>query len=202
MSSSNETDKFEIFLHCKDLMDEYPDLCRYDSSYYGYRILLGPNAAFMALFGVSLLAYITVFALTRFKNAGFNVALILGVLCEIIGYLGRIMSWEDQWAQAGFMIQICCLTIAPAFLAAGIYFCLRSIVLAFGPGNSRIRPELYPRIVSPIPFPSRIVCGLADMRQPFSLSPATSSLLFCRPPVVACPASLPATTRARRPGRT
>lgn len=45
-------------------------------------------------------------------------------------------------------MQIVCLTIAPAFMAGGIYLCLRRIVYAFGPENSRIRPESYTRIVS------------------------------------------------------
>lgn len=39
-----------------------------------------------------------------------------------------------------------CLTIAPAFLAAGVYLCLSRIVTAFGPENSRIKPHSYPLI--------------------------------------------------------
>ena len=44
------------------------------------------------------------------------------------------------------MLQICCLTFAPAFLAAGIYFNLSRIVVVFGTQNSRIPPQWYPRI--------------------------------------------------------
>jgi len=58
------------------------------------------------------------------------------------------MSWKNQWEQNGFLIQIVCLTIAPAFMAGGLYLCLRRIVYAFGPENSRIKPESYTRIVS------------------------------------------------------
>lgn len=47
------------------------------------------------------------------------------------------------------MIQICCLTISPAFLAAGIYFCLSRIVTTIGSDNSRIPPKWYPRIFIP-----------------------------------------------------
>ena len=47
-----------------------------------------------------------------------------------------------------FLVQICTLTIGPAFLAAGVYLCLRRIVYVFGPENSRLRPEFYTRIVS------------------------------------------------------
>lgn len=47
------------------------------------------------------------------------------------------------------MIQICCLTFAPAFLAAGIYFTLSRIVTTFGVENSRIPALWYPRIFIP-----------------------------------------------------
>jgi hypothetical protein len=46
-------------------------------------------------------------------------------------------------------MQIVCLTIAPAFLAAGIYLCLSRIVVTFGAQNSRIKPKDYPRIFIP-----------------------------------------------------
>lgn len=49
-------------------------------------------------------------------------------------------------------MQIVCLTIAPAFLAAGIYLCLSRIVITFGPENSRIKPLSYPRIFIPCDF--------------------------------------------------
>jgi hypothetical protein len=38
------------------------------------------------------------------------------------------------------------LTIAPAFIAGGIYFCLSRIVETFGPSTSRLKPKSYPRI--------------------------------------------------------
>ena len=46
-------------------------------------------------------------------------------------------------------MQIVCLTIAPAFLAAGIYLTLSRIVITFGPENSHIKPLSYPRIFIP-----------------------------------------------------
>ena len=41
------------------------------------------------------------------------------------------------------MIQICCLIISPAFIAAGIYLTLKHIVLTFGAAWSRLRPAWY-----------------------------------------------------------
>lgn len=52
-------------------------------------------------------------------------------------------------AQNGFLIQIVCLTIAPAFFAAGLYLTLSRIVNVFGAHNSRIKASTYPRIFIP-----------------------------------------------------
>jgi hypothetical protein len=134
------------FLWCS----EHPksDLCDDVKTFYQYRLHLAPNAAFLAIFSLSLISFVITWVITRVGTA-FNVALILGLICEILGYAGRIMSWQNPWSENGFLIQICCLTIGPAFMAAGIYLCLRRIVSAFGAENSRLPPEYYTRIVSP-----------------------------------------------------
>jgi hypothetical protein len=61
------------------------------------------------------------------------------------------MQMSDTKARANtnqipFLIQIICLTIAPAVLAAGVYLCLSRIVLTFGQDNSRINARAYPII--------------------------------------------------------
>ncbi|GKT42436.1 sphingoid long-chain base transporter RSB1 [Colletotrichum spaethianum] len=124
------------------------DYCEGVPSYYMYRIALAPNVLFVVLFGLSLIAFVATYAATR-RGLAFNIAMSLGVITEIIGYVGRIMSWGNQWDEVGFMIQVCALTIGPAFLAAGIYLCIRQIVTAFGPDNSRIPPKWYTGIFIP-----------------------------------------------------
>ena len=54
-------------------------------------------------------------------------------------------------------MQIICLTIAPAFLAAGLYLTLSRIVTTFGPENSRIAALSYPRIFIPCDFVSLLL---------------------------------------------
>ena len=126
-----------------------PDICRYDRSYYMYRIDLAPNVLFLIIFSLSLVGFLGVYIKTR-RALSFTLAMCLGLICEVLGYAGRIMSWENQWDEDGFLVQIICLTIGPAFLAAGIYFCLQRIVCIFGPENSRLKPKQYPMIVSNI----------------------------------------------------
>lgn len=67
----------------------------------------------------------------------------LGTSAEVIGYVGRIMMHFNPYSTLGFQIQICCLIIAPAFIAAGIYLSLKHFVLAFGKSWSRLRPSWY-----------------------------------------------------------
>jgi len=126
-------------------------LCEDVSGFYGYRISLAANATLLALFAISLIGFLGVYAATR-RGLAFTFAFVAGVILEILGYAGRIMSWKNRFDENGFLMQICCLTIAPAFLAGGVYLCLRRIVYAFGPENSRIKPETYTRLVWPPPL--------------------------------------------------
>jgi len=122
--------------------------CNITTSYYFYRVSLPANVVFLVLFTISTLGFFLTYAFTR-RALAFHFAMLCGVILEVIGYAGRIMSWENQWKETGFLMQIICLTIAPAFMAGGIYLCLRRIVYAFGPENSRISPEAYTRIFIP-----------------------------------------------------
>ena len=113
---------------------------------YTYHINLAANITFLAIFSTSLAAISLIWIITR-RSTVFTLALALGLLCEILGYVGRILSWVNPWAQEGFIMQLCCLTIGPAFMAASLYLCLRRIVAIMGPQYSRIPPRYYTRIV-------------------------------------------------------
>ena len=74
-------------------------------------------------------------------------------------------------------MQIVCLTIAPAFLAAGIYLTLSRIVITFGPENSHIKPLSYPRIFIPCDIVSLLLQaiggGMASVASHQDKSPET-----------------------------
>lgn len=59
------------------------------------------------------------------------------------GYVGRILLHNDPFSDIGFKLNIVLLTIAPAFLSAGIYLTLKKITLVFGPGLSLLSPPMY-----------------------------------------------------------
>jgi hypothetical protein len=53
---------------------------------------------------------------------------------------------NDPFDHNGFIIQICCLIISPAFISGGIYLTLKHIVINFGQQWSRLSPVWYTRI--------------------------------------------------------
>ncbi|KAK3315656.1 putative sphingoid long-chain base transporter RSB1 [Apodospora peruviana] len=129
----------------------------YTESLFLYRIWLAPNALFIAVFLLSLIHFAVIWFWTKRRGTSFFVSMTLGLLTEVIGYIGRVMGWQNQWNNGAFLMQICCLTIGPAFLAAGIYFCLSRIVNVYGRENSRIPPEWLPKIFIPCDVVSLIL---------------------------------------------
>ncbi len=70
----------------------------------------------------------------------------IGIFGEMVGYIGRLIMHGNPWSDAGFEMQICCLVLAPSFLAAGIYLTLKHMVLYCGPEYSRLKAKYYPWI--------------------------------------------------------
>ena len=123
------------------------DTCPISKSVFEYRPSLGANAAFLALFALTGLAHVAQGIIT--KKRAFWISVALGCLTEVIGYAGRLMMWNNPFDGNGFLIQICCLTIAPAFFAAAIYFTLGDIVRVVSVRASRLKPGHYWRIFIP-----------------------------------------------------
>ena len=119
-------------------------LCPVVATTYGYRPDLAGNIFFAAFFGI--LFVVTVGLGVKSKAWTFTLALGLGTALECLGYVGRVMMNKNPWDGGGFKMQICCLVLAPSFLAACIYLTLKHLVLFFGPEHSILRPRLYPWI--------------------------------------------------------
>jgi len=120
---------------------------------------LAGNAFFCAIFGFFL--FINVFFAIRYKTWGYGVSMFFGLLGEVVGYASRIALNKSPFDPTGneFIIYIVCLTIAPAFLSAGIYLCLGRIVVVFGESISRFRPRTYTLIFCFCDFFSLVLQG-------------------------------------------
>jgi len=135
MAANNTTSISDYLAHCNNTN------CPIDESNYAYIPSLAANATLLALFAFGLGVHIGqgIF----YRTWGFAIAFALGNITEIIGYVGRLGSHKNVFDGNAFIMQICCLTIAPAFFSAGIYLCLSRIVNIFGSEISRIPPKAY-----------------------------------------------------------
>ncbi|KAI1565973.1 RTA1 domain containing protein [Pyrenophora tritici-repentis] len=120
---------------------EVSPACPVEGTILGYYPNLSVNIFFAAFFGVFGIAQLAL--CLRYKTWMYSMAISLGCLCEVLGYIGRIMMNDNPFTEAGFQMQICCLIIAPAFVSAGIYVTLKHLVLNFGESWSRLRPGMY-----------------------------------------------------------
>ena len=135
-----------------------PDItpeCPLSATTYGYYPNLSANSFFIALFGLCL--FLQLVLGTWRKTWTWLVVLTIGTFGEAVGYIGRIIMHGNPWSGAGFKTQICCLVLAPSFLAAGIYVTLKHVVMYCGAENSRLKPRLIPWIFIGLDFGS-IVC--------------------------------------------
>ncbi|KAK4233513.1 RTA1 like protein-domain-containing protein [Achaetomium macrosporum] len=149
------------------------DTCPLTSSFYMYRISILPNAVFLGIFSAHFLGYLAIWVFRR-RGMSFTIPMLLGVACEIVGYVGRIKSYFNQWEEDAFLIQVVCLTIGPAFLSAGIYLCLSRIVAVYGAQNSRIPAGWYTRIFIPCDIVSLLLQAGGGTAASIALSNRTS----------------------------
>ncbi|KAJ4523183.1 hypothetical protein HRR78_000676 [Exophiala dermatitidis] len=124
--------------YCTEITPE----CPVELTTYGYYPNLTVNSFFIALFGLCMFVQLG-FGIWR-RTWTFMVALVIGCFGEAVGYIGRVIMHSNPWSGAGFKTQICCLVLAPSFLAAGIYVTLKHLVIYCGAENSRLKPRLYP----------------------------------------------------------
>ncbi|KAK3623659.1 hypothetical protein LTR56_009609 [Elasticomyces elasticus] len=118
--------------------------CPVIESVYGYRPNLGSVIFFLALFTISG----GVYAWQGWKTRTwfFTGAMVIGSLSELMGYVAKLLLWNDPFSDTGFKMSVVLLTFAPAFYAAGIYYTLKHICLTFGPDFSRLSPARYTQI--------------------------------------------------------
>ncbi len=53
--------------------------------------------------------------------------MVIGSLSEVMGYIAKVLLWQDPFSDTGFKMSVVLLTFAPAFYAAGIYYTLKHI---------------------------------------------------------------------------
>jgi magnesium-transporting ATPase (P-type) len=108
---------------------------------FRYRPSLPVNVTVAALFGV--IGLIHSYLGIRWKAWGFMVCMQLGCITEAVGYVGRIMLYDNPFSDDAFMMQIITLTCAPVFFTAAVYVTLSKVIIYLDPAASRFKPQLF-----------------------------------------------------------
>lgn len=97
--------------------------CDLTLSQFSYRPSLGGNAIFAAIFGIYILT--NIFLGIRHKIWGYMAAMFFGLTGELIGYIGRLLLYQNPFDPTGnnFLIYIVSLTIASGDLVSGQLGC-------------------------------------------------------------------------------
>lgn len=108
-----------------------------------YQMELSPiaNGLFAGLFGLLLVAHI-ILCIWR-KQHYVGICLSMGTACELAGYVGRCASIGNYSDQNAYLVQIICLTLAPALLMAGVYFVLALLTVIYGRKYSMLKPLFF-----------------------------------------------------------
>lgn len=67
----------------------------------------------------------------------------IGLTMEILGYAGRVWCRFDMFSFNAYVMQMVCVTLAPCFLLAGMYYLLAQLSHIYGEQHSIFRPMIY-----------------------------------------------------------
>lgn len=115
--------------------------CPVSDPIYDYTPSLAATIIFLVLFALSGITH--TWQGIRYRSWFFASVMVIGCTAEVLGYVAKLMLWNDPFSSTGFQLNVVVLTFAPAFYSAGIYYTLKHITLTFGPSFSRLHPSLY-----------------------------------------------------------
>ncbi|CAH0051305.1 unnamed protein product [Clonostachys solani] len=95
------------------------DTCPLSMGIITYQPNIGGNALFLSIFGSLFL--VQLYFGIRHKTWSYLAAMVLGLVTEGVGYIGRLQLHNDPFNFNYFLVYLVCLTIGPAFLTAAIY---------------------------------------------------------------------------------
>ncbi|KAJ9607399.1 hypothetical protein H2200_008472 [Cladophialophora chaetospira] len=122
-------------------------VCPVEYSVYGYRPSIAASTILIGLYALCML--IQMYLGRRYKAWGYMSAILLGCIDEILGYVGRILLWQNPWNNAGFIMQIDFLQLNTRLIYGSVvYVSIES---------SRLRPNWFYYIFIPCDIVSLIL---------------------------------------------
>lgn len=123
-----------------------PD-CKVEYTVLGYYPNLESSYFFAVAFAICLV-FAAALGIWK-KTWTYTAAIVVGLILETAGYIGRIPLHSNPWNSGAFQLQICTIILAPTFICVSVYLTLKHVALTLNPSRSRIPPIWYPRIFLP-----------------------------------------------------
>lgn len=108
---------------------------------YSEWLTMWPNALFAAIFGILFVGHLTLTILSNYWYYG--CMFFIGAGLEFAGYLSRCLSVGHESEVNPFLCQIIVLTIAPAFIMAGVYYVLGKLLVFHGQHFLTLQPRWF-----------------------------------------------------------
>ncbi|KAL7804700.1 RTA1 like domain-containing protein [Trichoderma aethiopicum] len=134
---------------------EVSAMCPVEATVLGYYPNLGSGIFFALVFGILTVASL-VLGVWK-KTYTYAIGLSIGLLLEMLGYIGRAQLHSNPWNEGAFELQICAIILAPTFICVSIYLTLKHVAINLNPAASRIPPRWYPIIFLPADLSCLIV---------------------------------------------
>nr|QCC62997.1 hypothetical protein [Phoma sp.] len=115
------------------------DTCCLAQSSFLYRPSWGGNLFFIIYFAILCLPQLWLGI--RYRQTGFAIGMLIGLVLEVVGYAGRVMLHTDPFNGNAFLIYLICLTIGPVFITASIYLSIARIITLYGRELSYFKPR-------------------------------------------------------------
>lgn len=110
----------------------------WEENLFATHLNMGGNVFFTAIFGVLMLVHLGLTYWSRYFYFGISAFLCCGL--EFAGYLARCLAVHDTSNENYFLCQFICLTIAPVFILAGVYYYLAQILALHGNKYAMLKP--------------------------------------------------------------
>ncbi|KAL4884291.1 RTA1 like protein-domain-containing protein [Aspergillus karnatakaensis] len=107
---------------------------------YGYQPSLSWGIVFTLLFTIIATGHLYHMLRTR---AFWTFVFIVGAILEIIGWVGRTISWRCPYSRTTFLMQTATLIMGPSWTQAGIYVTLWVLIRSLGRHTSPFPPKTY-----------------------------------------------------------
>lgn len=112
--------------------------------YSGLVPSFGGNLALAVVMGIFLVVHVLVSVYS--KQWWFGICFFCGVGLEVGGYVSRTVGHNQLKNEDAFLAQFICLTLAPVFIMAALYYLLSKLATIYGEGHSKLKPMWYANI--------------------------------------------------------